>query len=81
VNYVTALHRLAKTPDTGRVCGGVIPAMLADELVSRMESFSPQHCSNTAWAVATMACAHAPLRDALSAQSLARLSEFDAQNL
>jgi hypothetical protein len=77
VNYVTAFHRLARMPDKG----GVNPGMLASELVSRMESFNPQHCSNTAWAVAALLFAHAPLRDAIAAPSLARMSEFDAQNL
>jgi len=81
VNFVTVLHRVAKTRDGKRYLSDPGFMVIVDGILERFEIFNPQHMSNTAWAVSSLTFLHEPLLEALSAQALTRLTEFDGQNL
>ncbi|CAK0858089.1 unnamed protein product [Prorocentrum cordatum] len=78
VNTVTAVHRVAKAPDGRAVCSDGEFVRAVRQLREQIGDFSPQHCSNTAWAVASLAFSDAPLTAALASESLKRISQFDA---
>jgi hypothetical protein len=78
VNFVTAVHRVAKAPDGRSVCSDGEFVRVVRQLREQIEDFSPQHCSNTAWAIANLAFSDGPLTAALASESIKRISQFDA---
>jgi len=79
VNFVTALHRLARSPGQDAIAGSRTLSLMVERLQARTTELRVQQLANTAWSCAKLQVRHAPLRDAIAASSLPSLTQFAAQ--
>jgi len=81
VNWVTALHRIAKAHDVHQMLQTNRIKMALQLVSHQLPEFQPQHLSNNAWAMSVMLCDHQPLWDSIAVASLPTISFFGARSL
>lgn len=80
VNLLTALHRVAKSPDRERVFSDSRFYVMVEEVWLTHSNFNGYALANTAWAFASLGW-ELPLIRALAAASLPMISDFGSQSI